>query len=188
MMTSVGNASGRFHVGKLWVSPIPCSRGIFVNIIWNGVPVQRFAADAPCECNKKLASASTKVVLFAATRAPTGPAGEKPHSAGRSLVFVFAVPNVSIAPAGTPNFRSIPRLSSLCDGASYRLRHRALIRPVTHDDSGSLQSSSARLPSCRSDGSGDRRAPGPAHASRLSRTPKRTILASQLPGIRGMSV
>ena len=44
MMTSVGNASGRFHVGKLWVSPIPCSRGIFVNIIWNGVPVQRFAA------------------------------------------------------------------------------------------------------------------------------------------------
>ena len=73
---------------------------------------------APCECNKKLATASTMVVLFAATRAPTGPAGEKPPGrAGSSLVFVFAVPNVSIAPAGTPNFRSIPRLSSLCDGA-----------------------------------------------------------------------
>src|SRR5215467_9580446 len=35
---------------------------------------------APCECNKKLATANTMVVLFAATRAPTGPAGEKPHS------------------------------------------------------------------------------------------------------------
>ena len=170
MMTSVGNASGRFHVGKLWVSPIPCSRGIFVNIIWNGVPVQRFAADAPCECNKKLASASTKVVLFAATRAPTGPAGEKPHSAGRSLVFVFAVPNVSIAPAGTPNFRSIPRLSSLCDGASYRLRHRALIRPVMMI----VGLYSHLRQGCQAAGPMVARPPsrGPAHASRFSRTPK----------------
>jgi hypothetical protein len=33
---------------------------------------------APCECLKKLATASTMVVLVAATRAPTGPTGEKP--------------------------------------------------------------------------------------------------------------
>ena len=33
-----------------------------------------------------------------------------------SRVFPFAVPNVSIAPAGTPNFKRIWRLSSACDG------------------------------------------------------------------------
>ena len=42
-----------------------------------------------------------------------------------SLVFLFAVPNVSIASAGTPNFKSISRFSSLCDGIAPMLTARS---------------------------------------------------------------
>ena len=42
-----------------------------------------------------------------------------------SLVFLFAVPNVSIASAGTPNFKSISRFSSLCDGITPMLTARS---------------------------------------------------------------